>query len=295
MSNYSTLTIFHDPESPSLFVPTGSVAVENVEVSARQFVRFAGAAVQPPQPPLPTIANRPTDADAQAEAWLTPPDDERKKKWQAQHGKLIDRLAIVDDVGEELPLLFASTRDTRQAALLAEWNLAAADDAARPEQLWALLGDHRQLVRTASVRSLFAIRAGDPRLVHFVRFVRMELGEDAGTRMAQWMRGKEQPGQIAAPQAAELAEFLSHRDLAMRQLAVSLLERHATPALTRAHRAPPAYDAADPAGKRAEAQRQWRQLIRQIFAAQRTAPAALGAKPAAVNPAAANPANAQQP
>ncbi len=277
-SNYSSLAVFHDPESPSLFVPMGSVAVENVEVSARQVVRFAAGT---PQPPQPIAAIRPAaESDAFAEGWLAPPDDERQKKWQAQYGKLIDRLAIVDDAGVELPLLFASIRDTRQAGLLAEWNLAAVDDASRPEQLWNLLGDHRELVRTAGVRSLFAIRAGDPRLAHFVRYVRMELGEDAGTRMAQWMRGKEQPGQIAAREAVELAEFLLHRDLAMRQLAVSLLERHATPALARARRAPPAFDAADPAGKRAEAQRQWRQLIRQIFAAQRTAPAALGVKPA---------------
>ncbi len=286
-SNYSSLAVIHDPQSPSLFVPAGSVAVENIEVAADEVVHFVGGAVEPPQP---LAAGRPAaDRDALAGSWLTPPDDERKKKWHGQYGKIIDKLAIVDDAVAELPLLFASTRDTRQAALLAEWNLAIVDEATRPEQLWTHLGDHRQLVRIAAVHSLFAIRAGDPRLAHFVRYVRVQQGDDTGTRMAQWMRGKDLPGQIAVPQAVELAEFLSHRDLAMRQLAVSLLERHATPALARTRRAPPAYDAADPPGKRVEAQRQWRQLIRQIFTAQRTAPAALAPQ------LAPNPANAKQP
>ncbi len=286
-SNYSSLAVIHDPQTPSLFVPAGSVAVENVEVAADEIVRFVGGTVEPPQP---LAAGRPAaDRDALAGNWLAPPDDECKKNWHGQYGKLLDKLAIVDDAGAELPLLFASTRDTRQAALLAEWNLAIVDEATRPEQLWTHLGDHRQLVRIAAVRSLFAIRAGDPRLAHFVRYVRVQQGDDAGTRMAQWMRGKDVPGQIAVPQAVELAEFLSHRDLALRQLAVSLLERHAAPALARARRAPPAYDAADPPGKRAEGQRQWRVLIRQIFTAQRATPAALAPQ------FAPNAANAKQP
>lgn len=287
--NYSSLAVFHDPQSPSLVVPAGRVAVEDTEVLADQFVRLSGGAIQP-QP----LAARPAAAsDDLATGWLAAPDEERRKKWHSQCGKLVDRLAIVDDVGVEMPLIFASTRDTRQAALLAEWNFAVADETARPAELWAVLGDRRELVRLAGARTLLAMRPGDERLAHAVRYVRLQMGDDVGARVAQWMRNKDQPGQIALPQAVELAEYMSHRELALRQLAVSLLERHAAPALARARRGPPDYNAAETAGKRAEGQRQWRALIRQLFAPQRTAPAALGAqRPPQLAP---NAANANQP
>jgi hypothetical protein len=157
---------------------------------------------------------------------------------------------------------------------LSQWNLSVADEATRVKQTWALLGDRRELVRAASVRYLIELPASDQRVANTIRFVRIQLGDDLGNRVAQWLKAAHQPGQIPATQAVELAEFLGHRDLAVRHLAVSLLELHAGPALARARRVPPEFDAADPAAKRAAAQREWRLLIRQLFTPARTAPAA---------------------
>jgi hypothetical protein len=222
-------------------------------------------------------------SDLLAGHWLSPPDETRRKKWQAQHGKLLEKLAIIDDVSTELPLLLAASKDARQAALLSQWNLSIADEATRVKQSWAMLGDRRELVRSAGVRYLIDLPAGDPRLSNSIRFARVQLGDEVGGRVAQWMKTAHQPGQIAPTQAVEMAEFLGHRDLAVRHLAVSLLELHAGPALARARRQPPAFDAAGPISKRAAAQREWRQLIRQLFAPARNAPAALAPNAAAPN------------
>lgn len=283
IGNYSSLAVIHDPATPSLFVPSGAVAVDQVEVGPQQIVRFAGGVAQPAQPLAANMV--PAVDDLVAGGWLMPPDEARCKKWQAQNGKLLERLTAAQDAAVELPRLLAASSDARQAALLAQWNVSIADEATRVKQTWAMLTDRRELVRRVGVRYLLDLPAGDSRLTNTVRYVRIQVDDATGDRVAQWLQAARQPGQIAPAQAVELAEFLTHRELALRQLAVSLLELHSAQALARSRRMPPDYDAAGPIGKRSAAQREWRLLIRQLFAPARNGPAAvapnLGARPAA--------------
>src|SRR6185369_8405521 len=80
-------------------------------------------------------------------------------------------------------------------------------------------------------------------------------------------------------QAAELADHLQHADLAVRQIAVSILELHTAPAFVQARLLPPVYDAAGPAAARADAQMIWRQILRQLYTAAAARNAAAGLVP----------------
>jgi hypothetical protein len=80
-----------------------------------------------------------------------------------------------------------------------------------------------------------------------------------------------------------MASHLTHEELAVRQIAASLLELHTSQAIVQSGRLPPAFDAAGPAQRRAAAQQEWRTILRQLYtAAARNANGALG--PAALKP-----------
>jgi hypothetical protein len=91
---------------------------------------------------------------------------------------------------------------------------------------------------------------------------------------------------LPATQAAELADHLQHPELAVRQIAVSVLELHTAPAFVHARVVPPVYDAASPDVRRAAAQMEWRQILRRLYTAAARNPAGVNApfKPMQLQP-----------
>ena len=290
LDHYSTLAVLADPAAPQILVPTGAALVNQFNVAANQRLLWQQGLAQPPVPiaaASPAAVNAappavPALGDPLDLAWLQPPKEDRRKQFQALYGRTLDRLATTDDAASELAKLLETSRDARTAALLARWNVALADDVGRAAQTWAMLSDHRVFVRLAGVRALLELPPGDKRLLEFDRLLRSKVPAGAADRVSQWLVEVRQPVPLPGPRAVELVDFLTHSELGLRQLAVSLLELHAAPGLARLRAAPPAYDAAGPAQRRAAAQIEWRNNLRPIFA-----PAIKNAPAAALAPAAA--------
>jgi len=290
LDHYSTLAVLADPAAPQILVPTGAALVNQFNVAANQRLLWQQGLAQPPVPiaaGTPAAVNAappavPALGDPLDLAWLQPPKEDRRRQFQALYGRTLDRLATTDDAASELAKLLETSRDARTAALLGRWNVALADDAGRAAQTWAMLSDHRVFVRLAGVWALLELPPGDKRLLEFDRLLRSKVPAGAADRVSQWLVEVRQPVPLPGPRAVELVDFLTHSELGLRQLAVSLLELHAAPGLARLRAAPPAYDAAGPAQRRAAAQMEWRNNLRPIFA-----PAIKNAPAAALAPAAA--------
>ena len=267
----STFAVIDDPLTPAMLFVKGAIGVEDLTFGPKQIVRWqegvpapvassSGAADSLPAP-VPALGN-PWDL-----AWLQPPDDVRNKRWRGLYGRLVIGLAAAEDVQGELKKLLAANKDARQAALLGQWSLALADEAGRTRQNWDMLNDRRELVRIAGVKSLVQLPPGDPRHANMLRQIRQAVDQPTSDRVAQWLAGARQPAPLPVAQAAELADHLQHSDLAVRQIAVSILELHTAPAFIQARLVPPAYDAAGPPAARADAQMTWRQILRQLYTA----------------------------
>ena len=106
---------------------------------------------------------------------------------------------------------------------------------------------------------------------------RGQLGDETGQRVAQWLGVARLPGQLPPAQAVELSDYLGHQELAVRQIAVSLLEMHIAPAFQQGLFQRPAYDAAAPVSRRAAAQMEWKAIIKQLYSPTRRNPLGLGA------------------
>jgi hypothetical protein len=155
--------------------------------------------------------------------------------------------------------------------------VSVADQAGRWQQTWGMLTDRREALRIAGVKFLMELAPGSTRLTDIVRSLRQQLGDDTAHRVVQWLATARQPGQLPAAQAAELADYLGHGNLAVRQLAVTLLELHIAPAFQKGLFQQPAYDAAATASRRAAAQAEWRLILRQLYTPTRRNPAGASA------------------
>jgi hypothetical protein len=251
---HSTLVVADEGAAVSVLVPQGAVLINGVEVAQGQQAQWTDGALAAPR----------SMADVSL-GWLDPPDDQKQAQWRMLYGKLAERLAGTDDAPTAIDELFASRADARQAALLALWRLSAVEPALYHELAWETLNDRRKTVRESAIEHLLELPSRDPRSVNTGRLLRVRLGDAAAARMIPWLRltrGNQAPTQA---QAQEMADSLMHSELAMRQVAVSLLELHTRRGLAQLRRQPPAYDAAASATRRGAAQRQWVQLLAQIY------------------------------
>jgi hypothetical protein len=282
VQDYSTLAVVADELSPALFVPVGAVAVGDAKVGQNQIIRWQNGVPQPPGPlagaaAVNAVAGAPA-VDSLDPAWLAPPTPAEQKEWQTTFGKLAERLSDSDNVATELDRLLTPTMHAKQAALFAQWRIALIDDAAEQARAtWELLADRREMVRAAAVRYLIELQPHDQRAVNLARFARRELGPDVAPRLNAWLNTARQGRPATAAEAHELSEYLGNSEMVVRQVAVSLLLHHTKSAFQRARRTPPDFEADAPASRRAAAQQEWRQAIRQIFT-RANAPAA--ARPA---------------
>lgn len=280
---HSTLAVFHDPLSPGIAVPQGSIALDDAPVTTRQFLRWqqdrllpfdvltSPSAADPNAPPPTAPLIHAWDLE-----WLTLPDDAQRKQWQTVHGRLIDRLAEANDFEAELTRMLATSRDNRHAALLARWSATSEPPSSRARRIWNMLNERRAPVRVAGVISLLELPPGDLRREELVALVGQATNPVTRGHVVQWLDATRQPAPLAQTQAAELARGLTHEELAVRQIAASLLELHTTTALLQAGRLPPMYDAAGPAPRRVAAQQEWLTVLRQLYTAARNANGALG-------------------
>ena len=118
----AVLVVFHDPLSPGIAVPQGSITLDDVPIDTRQFLRWQNGALSPFElipsasaadataPPAVPPAINPWDLD-----WLTPPGEVQQRQWQMAHGRLIERLAEANDFEAELTRMLATSRDPRQS------------------------------------------------------------------------------------------------------------------------------------------------------------------------------------
>ena len=289
LADGSTVAVMHDPLSPGLAVPRGHVAIDDQPIDTRQLLRWQNGVLAPYEaaPVVGAVAGtaaaapvvNPWDLD-----WLTPPDETRQKQWRSVYGKLVERLSEVNDFEAELARMLATSRDNRHMALLAQWSAGSEPVARRARRIWNMLGERRLPVRIAGVTCLLELPPGDPRREEVLNL--LEAATDVMTRghITEWLNATRQAAPLSQNQAVELSNCLTHEELAVRQIAVSLLELHTTTALLQAGQRPPPYDAAGPAPARGAAQQQWRMLLRKLItpAADNTGRAALG--PAALKP-----------
>jgi hypothetical protein len=259
------MAIVHDPLAPAAFVSSGIIDVGGASLASNEFVRFNGLTMSSPQPlavarslPTPPFASNPFDV-----AWMTAPAERQKKEWRAQHGKLADRLDRSDDVLATLRELRAEMTDARQLALLARWSVTLADD--KGSAVWEMLNDRQELVRVAGVERLLELPQRVKRDLLTSEQIRAAVGDAAADSLIQWMIAAQGSKPLSAAHAREMVGYLQHQHLAMRQVAVSLLEHYSTAAFQQARRKPPHYDAAAPANKRAAAQLEWRRIIAQLY------------------------------
>jgi hypothetical protein len=259
VSGYSTLAIFDDPLTPALVVAQGEVAVEEARVLPQQGLQWQEGVPQ-------SFTVQSSGAGGQHDlAWLHPPEERLRKAWTSFYGKLAQKVAEAADAAEELDKLLAASRDPRQTALLTQWNLELADEAARPMQEWNLLNDRREQARVAAVQSLLNLRAGDPRLARAEQYWRGQVGEETTKRISEWLTLARRPVPAAPPQALDLVDHLAHKDLAVRQIAVTLLELKTAPLFQLISSRPPPFDAAGPASLRIAAQNEWRLTLRKLY------------------------------
>lgn len=269
VGDYSSLAVVHDPLMPSLYVPEGIIAVDNVTLGKQQFTTLRGGTPAAAKglsssdlPPFSPFATNPYDP-----AWLQPPTEKRRKDWTALYGKVVERLAASDDALAEIQRLQLSAKDARQSALLAEWNLSLTED--EGATLWAMLNHRHELVRLTALRHLLQMHPRDRRYLAAGRLLREKVGDAPADRLAEWLISARR-GRVLAPQRAlELVENLDHRELAVRQISVFLLEYHTSDTFRQARRKPPAYDADAPPQKRAMAQMEWKAIVAQLYPAAR--------------------------
>ena len=269
VSGYSTIAIFDDPLTPALVVAQGEVAVEDARVLPQQGLQWQEGVPQ-------SFAVQTSGAGGQHDlGWMHPPEERLRKAWTSFYGKLAQKVAEAADAAEELNALLAASRDPRQTALLTQWNLELADEVARPKQEWNLLNDRREQARVAAVQSLLELPASDPRLARAEQYWRGEVGEETTKRISEWLALARRPVPAAPPQALDLVDHLAHKDLAVRQIAVTLLELKTAPLFQLISSRPPPFDAAGPASVRIAAQNEWRMTLRQLYAKYRGNPAIL--------------------
>lgn len=278
----STVAVVSDPVSPGLLVVRGDVEADGVAVLGGQVTRWLEGAPQPPQsmnaatlPANSQQALTPPVMNPWDLAWLTPPDENARKQWKQVYGKVVERLTAVENAGEELPKLLAATREPRQAALLARWNLAMTSGADQPRKAWELLADRRAAVRVAGVKSVMELPPGDERLTAMRSVIIAKVGQGLAERIDQWHDAAWQPGAPPRDQADEIVAHLQHNDLAVRQFAVSYLELYTMTALMKMGMTPPAYDATATDARRAAGQMQWREIIQQLYNPNRKFPGVL--------------------
>jgi hypothetical protein len=270
IDDYSTLAVVGDDLSPALYVPLGAVSVNDAHVAQDQLVRWQNGAPLPPEP-LAAGPSAGATANAAAEnpfdpAWLAPPSATEQKEWRTTFGKVVERLQGSDDVAAELDKLLTPTTHGRQAALLAIWRIELMEDAGEQARTtWELLADRRELVRVAAFRYLLELPAHDQRAANLTRLARRELGADLAQRLANWLNTARQGQTPTLMEARELTEHLGNSELVVRQAAASLLVHHTRSAFQQLRREPPDFDATAPATRRAAAQQEWRQAVRQIF------------------------------
>ncbi|HND51465.1 MAG TPA: hypothetical protein PLV92_03680, partial [Pirellulaceae bacterium] len=283
---YSNLAVVRDWDAPQMFVSTGLVTVASQQIAGDQLTTLSNGL---PTPPTSLATRRSSHAgdigtgtkssatsssfqpisaiDPYDARWMSPPDERTKREWQAQNGKLVARLAEADDVVAELKKLRASTAAARQTALLARWSLAVATD--RPASLWEMLNDRQEAVREAAVACLREMHPREERFREAAQFIRRQTSDGSAELIVEWMvrvRRSEATGQpLPLSQATELIDGLNHEQLAVRQIAATILELQTADAFRSAKRKPPTFAADSPIAKRVAAQVQWRALSGQLF------------------------------
>jgi len=277
----ATLAVVHDPTSSGLLVPRGSVAVDDLVLNAGQITRWYDGAPQPPQP-IALAGINPSDAVADIApplmnpwdlSWLTPPDENSRRVWRNTYGRIADRLAAADDVRSELSKMAADIREPRQAALLARWNIEVSPAESRSSQIWKSLTDRRAMVRVAGVKSLLELSPGDERRQEITRLLSEKLGAATANRVNEWLATAWQAGAPPKPQADEIAAHLQHNELAVRQIAVSMLELHTAAAFRQIGGVPPVYDAGSTSPRRAAGQAEWSRVLQELYNPTRKVPA----------------------
>ncbi|MFO0902303.1 MAG: hypothetical protein U0939_04840 [Pirellulales bacterium] len=264
--DYSTFGVVNDGDAAAVYVAAGIIAVDDAHVPAGRTARVQGgatsiaAAVQAQAATLVSPFRGPPDDDR----WLKPPDEKRKREWQAVHGALVDRLAAADDAADALRRLREDARDGRQHALLASWNLSVVDD--RGTALWEMLGDRQKFVRAAATRELLSWPPRDARLRAFLQSVRTNSDDRTASLVLEWVARSHRATPLIRSQAIEMVDNLNHPQTPVRQLAGFLLEYYAQDGLRTARLRAPAFDPRDSAMKRQASQAQWRALALQLFA-----------------------------
>jgi hypothetical protein len=276
----ATLAVVCDQSSPGLLVPRGSVMVDDLLLANGQLTRWYGGASRPPEPLLP---NGSTPADAAAGiapplmnpwdlSWLAPPDETSRKAWRALYGRIADKLAAADDAGSEMAKMAADTREPRQAALLTRWNIQVTPPASRAPQVWKSLTDRRAMVRVSGVKSLLELSPSDERRQHIDSLLKEKLGVATANKVNEWLATAWQSGAPPKPQADEMVAGLQHSELAVRQIAVSMLELHTAPAFRQVGGMPPAYDAGTTVPRRGAAQLEWARILQDLYNPTRKVP-----------------------
>jgi hypothetical protein len=290
LADDSTLAVMFDPLSPGIAVPRGLVALDDTPVGTRQILRWQNGALSPYDPVQPANPSGATAAIAGPIVnpwdldWLIPPDEARHKQWQSVYGRLVDRLAEANDFEAELERMLATSRDNRHMVLLAHWSATSEPPATRARRVWNMLGERRLAVRIAGLTCLLDLPPGDLRREELLTLLENATDQTTRGQVTAWLDSTRQAAPLSQEHAAELSNCLTHEELAVRQIAVSLLELHATTALLQAGLRSPPYDAAGPSPNRAAAQQQWRALLRKLLtpAADNTGRSALG--PASLKP-----------
>lgn len=265
VGDYSTLAVVHEPIGAVVYVPTGIIAIGDTQVAARQAVRWSEE-----RPSVPRSWDTVAASSALGSfdpSWLQAPDERRRREWRGQYGKLADRLRDSSDAAATLAELRLHTRDSRQAVLLARWNLAIADDPGR--ELWELLNDRGEAVRAVGVERLLQSTPRELREGAVYERLREATDDLVAKRVLEWtLAARRNPG-LNANLARELVDQLQHPQLAVRQISVSLLERAAAPVFQQLRRKPPTYDASSSLSKRQVAQMEWRQIVLQLYTPRR--------------------------
>jgi hypothetical protein len=283
-SERSTLAMIRDPIGSGLLVPQGALTVDNSEIREGQVIRWQGGMLQPAQPLVPTEQGSlgtplPPAINPWDLAWLTPPNEFSQDQWRTNFGPLAERLAAADDAGAELIKLADDLREPRQAALAARWSVAA-NPSTRGMRTWNMLTDRRAAVRTAAVKCLLEAPTSDERGSELRALLRENLGDAVADRIDKWLATAWQPGMPPAAQASEIVEHLQHAKLAVRQIAVSMLELHTVGMLAQMGARPPAYDPTARPAARAAGYAEWKVVLVQLYSPNRKIPA----QPNAVQP-----------
>jgi hypothetical protein len=267
----SVLAVTFDPQSPGLALPCGQVAIDNTPLETRQWLRWRQGAFLL-EDSLPFADAQTADVLAPVVnpwslEWLATPQEARQQQWRTDYSEPVERLTDTDDLQSELKRLLVATDDKRHLALLAHWAVILEPANDRAARLWSLLNDQRLAVRIAAVTYLLDLPPGDREREEFLALLQDATDQPTGGRVTQWLSSTREPAPLPHKQALELIDCLTHEELAVRQIAVSLLELHTTAALLRAGQRSPAFDAAGPRASCLAGQEAWRSLLGQLFTA----------------------------